>query len=382
VATQVALSLVLLIGAGLLLKSLGKLRSVPRGFVADHVLTVRLNLPENKYGTAPQRAAFAADAAERVQQIPGVAAVGIAPTLPVTGGLNSFGFSLVGKQHPDPNINLSAEKDAVTPGYFRAMGIPLRKGRTFDSRDAANAGPVLLINESGARRFFPDEDPIGRQIGLGSDRAFTIVGVVADVKQYSLTRQAPPHFYTAFAQDPQDELVLFVRTQGEPLNLASGVRDALRRVDPEQPISGMQTMDAVVDASLAERHFTMLLLGCFAGSALVLTCVGLYGAIANLVNQRTREMGVRLALGAARGDIIRMVLGHGLRLASAGLLVGLVASLALTRAMQTLLYEVRPADPITFLSVSFLLTGVAALACWLPARRAARVDPMIALRSE
>ncbi len=381
-AAQIALSLVLLVGAGLLLRSLGRLRAVPSGFEAANVLTLRLHLPENKYATEEQKAAFAASAVGRVASIPGVASAAIAPTLPVSGGLNSYGFNIVGGGAATPGADVSAEKDAVTPDYFRTLGIKVSRGRLIDARDLAGSPPVLLVNETAARRFFGREDPIGRRITFGSDKVWSIIGVVADVRQYSLSQAAPPHFYSSLAQDPQDDLVLFVRAASHPAALAAAARDALRAVDPMLPVSQIQTLDEVVNASLSERRFTIMLLGCFAGSALLLSCVGLYGAVAGVTGRRRREMGVRLALGAVKGDVFRLVVRHGLKLALAGLAAGFLAALPLGRAMRSLLFETAPDDPLTFAGVAALLLVVTVLACWLPARRAANFDPVELLKSE
>ncbi len=382
-AAQIALSLVLLVGAGLLFRSLERLRGVPAGFVADNVLTLRLHLPENKYSTDGQKAAFAGALVERVGSASGVVSAAIAPTLPVSGGMNSYGFNIIGGSDTGKReINLSAEKDAVTPDYFRTLGIKVLRGRAIESRDQAGQPPVILVNETAARKFFGQQDPVGHQITFGSEKMWTIVGVVADVRQYSLAREAPPHFYSPLAQDPQDDLVLFVRAASHPAALAAAARRALREVDPVLPVSQIQTMDEVVNASMSERRVTISLLGCFAGSALLLACVGLYGAVAGLANRRRRELGVRLALGAVKGDIFRLVVGHGLKLALAGLAAGLAAALPFGRAMRSLLFETAPDDPLTFAGVAALLMGVTILASWLPARRAANFDPVELLKNE
>ena len=381
VVSEVALALMLLAGAGLLLKSFFQLKAVNPGFLPANVLTMQLSLPESKYPQGHQQAAFFGQVVQNIEALPGVQSAGVAPTLPLSGGLNSYGFSLDGRAS-QPGDNLSAEHDSVTPRYFRALGIRLLQGRLFTDGDTASSPPVVIINETAARRFFPNENPLGRKVTIAGPEPGEIIGVVEDVKQYALTRESPPHMYSPQTQKPSSGMTLFVRTARTPMSLVSAVRQAVLAVDKDQPVSDVQTMDQVLSESLAQRRFTMLLLGIFGATALLLSAVGIYGVMAYSVTRRTGEIGIRMALGAQRADILGLVFRQGGRLIALGLAVGLLGGLVLTRFLGSMLFGVTAHDPATFAAIAVLLAGVALLACWLPARRAARVDPMVALRAE
>lgn len=377
---EVALSLLLLIGAGLLVRSFTRLLDVAPGFVPDHALTLQLSLANTKYPDNPRRAAFFLRVAERVAALPGVTAAGLAGSLPLNGGVSDQ-FVRVPGWAGDRDPGYDADYDSCTPDYFRAMGIPLRRGRFFTPADFSGTRRVALINETFAKNCFPNEDPIGRQVVYGKD-AYEIVGVVGDVRMRRLNRAITGIVYRAGMGDSWNSASLVVRTAGEPQAVAESVRKAILELDPEQPVANVRTLAEVVARSVGDRRLTALLLGLFACSALALAAVGLYGVVAYAVVQRTREIGIRVALGANRGDVVRLMLSQGMLLVGLGLVLGLAGAFGLTPLLRSMLYEVKPADPVSFAVVSLVLLLVAFLASWFPARRAARVDPMVALRAE
>jgi putative ABC transport system permease protein len=273
---------------------------------------------------------------------------------------------------------------SVTPDYFKAMGIPLRQGRLFDDHDRKDATRVIVINEAMAQRLFPDEDPIGKRITFGSKNPdwYEIVGIVGDTKQYGLDQATTLQTYEPFTQQTFPYMTLVVRTTGDPASFTPAIRGQVLSIDKDQPISGVQTLDHLLSTSIAQQQFSMLLLGIFAVVALVLAAVGIYGVLSYAVTQRTHEIGIRMALGAGRRDVLRLVVGHGMLLTLIGVVAGLAAAFALTRLMTTMLYGVSATDPLTFGVIALLLVTIALVACWIPARRATRVDPMIALRYE
>jgi putative ABC transport system permease protein len=389
VIAEVALSLVLLVGAGLLIRSFVHLLNVDTGFRPERLLTLRVELSQAKVQDPAQAAGFYQQVLERIQALPGVEAASVVNALPIaTPGMRS---SLTFEDQPDspPGQPQLGNNRVVSPDYFRSLGIPLLGGRTLTVQDNASAPPVAVINQSLARRYWGAENPLGKRFKLGVRNAaspwLTVVGVVGDVRQEGLSNAPLPEFYTPFTQAHARMArlrVLAVRTTGDPLALAGAIKSAIWAIDRDQTIYEVQTMDAIVAKWLAPRRFNLVLLGVFAAFALVLAGVGIYGVISYTVTQRTKEIGVRMALGASRLDIVRLVVRQGMLLTAAGIALGLAASLALTRFIAGFLFEVRAYDPLTLIGVTLLLTAVACFACWLPARRAAKVDPLIALRHD
>jgi putative ABC transport system permease protein len=384
IVAEVALALVLLIGAGLLANSFYRLMQVERGFDTTNVLTVNMPLPISKYPQPAQQIAFLQQALERVAQIPGVRAAGLTSTLPFRGG-PATDFEIEGRPLAPGEHEPIADIRIVDANYFRALAIPLRQGREFSERDTATAPRVMVINEEMARQYWPNENPLGRRVTMkdwGDPLTGEIVGIVGNVKADGLTSTVRPMIYWPYPQFPSVFNNLVLRTSGDPLAVVGVVKEQIRALDREQPLSNIQTMEALIAASVAPQRFNTLLLGIFATLALVLAAIGIYGVIAYTVAQRTHEIGVRMALGAGRSDVLRLVVGQGLKLVLGGVAVGLAASFGLTRLLSKLLFGVGATDPLTFVSVSLLLIAVALLACYLPARRAAQVDPLVALRNE
>jgi len=387
VVAQVALSMVLLVGACLLIHSFVRLRQVDGGFDARNVLTMKIALPPARYPQGPQMAAFYDQAVKRIAAMPGVQSAAVCSALPVRPV--RFSPVLVEGQ---PEVPLAARPlmaiQMVSPAYFRTLRVALRQGREFtDGDNAGSAGGtpplVAVVNETLARRFWPHENPIGKHLLLGRmTKPTEVVGVAADVSNLSLAAAPEAEVYLPFAQRPWASMNLILRTAGDPHNWAAAARAAVAAVDRDQPVTAMNSMEEVLSTSTAQRRFSVFLLGVFSTMAMALAAVGLYGAIAYSVAERTGEMGIRMALGATRGDILGMIVGHGLTLALAGLATGAVAALALTRLMSGLLFQVSAADPASFGASALLFTAIAALASYLPARRATRVDPTEALRCE
>jgi putative ABC transport system permease protein len=384
VIAEVSLALVLLIGAGLMIRSFMRLQSVETGFNPENVLTMRLQLPKKNYPEPHQIVNFFKQAQDRIAALPGVQAVGAISYLPLTGGLASRdAFKIAGQPAPLPGQEPGVEVRVITPTYFRAMGIPLLKGRLLDERDVKESR-VLLINETMARRYFPGVDPVGKQMevfwdGSGPDE---IVGVVGDIRESTLNKEPEPAIYWSHAREPYSGMALVVRTSGDASRFATAVQKEIRALDPDQPVSDVRTMKEVIAKSIARPRFNTLLLTIFAGVALVLASVGLYGVMNYSATQRTHEVGIRMALGATRTDIMRLVVGNGMLLTLIGIGIGVAASLLLTRVMASLLFGVTATDVPTFLGVSAVLSAVALIANYIPARRATRVDPVIALRYE
>jgi putative ABC transport system permease protein len=387
VVFQVALALVLLVGAGLMIQSFQRLEATPTGFKPDHLLSVRVPLMSFKYAQGSQAAAFYQNVLARIQAIPGVKSVGMANNLPFTG------FSLAVDFPPPPNAPGGPARTAfvyvrcISPGYFQAMGIPLKKGRDFTGADNQRDAPcVRIVNEAMARRYWPGEDPVGRQVpgACAKNAPALIVGVVADSKWGTLAGQPDSEMYEPYAQHPfASFLVTFaIRTSSNPTSVAAAVRHAVWEVDHDQPVIQIRTMENVISESIWRQHMSASMLGIFAAIALLLSAVGIYGVFSYSVTQRTHEIGIRTALGASRRDILKMVVGEGLLLTLIGVGAGIIAALALTRLLASLLYGIRPRDPLTFVGLSLLLSGVALLASYIPARRATKVDPMEALRYE
>jgi len=385
VVLEVASALVLLVGAGLLIKSFWHLQKVDPGFNPNNALTVSVTLPRSKYPEGTQQVAFFQQLFEKVGALPGVQAAGATNSMPL-GGDYVLAFEIQGRPPLPPGAGQSTNFYAVSADYFKAMGIPLRRGRLLTERDVGNSPHVAVINETMARRMFPNEDPIGKRLtfdtGENNPDWFEIVGIVGDVKQYGLDQVTTMQTYEPYTQQPQSSMRLVVRTAGDPTEQSAAIRNAVLELDKEQPISNIRTLADYLSTSLAQQQFSMILLAVFAAVALLLAAVGIYGVLSYAVTQRTHEIGIRMALGAGRGAVLRLVIGHGVLLTLLGVAIGLAGAFALTRLMTILLYGVTPTDPLTFSLIALLLLVVALLACWIPARRATQVDPLIALRYE
>ena len=387
IAIEVALSFVLLIGAGLLLNSFVRVSSVPPGIRSENALTMRISLPQKKYPDWEHRAAFFDQVIERIDGLPGIEAAAIVQTPPLAGYRPETAFSISGRPL-GPNAIQPVGMDFCTPDFFRAAGIPLLKGRSFTRQDKIGQPRVAIINQALAREYFPNENPLGKRLQLepGRDELYAeweIVGVVGDVRQHGLAEPAKPGVYRPLAFSYfGNGGSLIVKSSSNPLVLVASIRRTVLEVDPNQPVTDVQTLDDVVAKSVAQRRFVLGLIGGFACAALLLAAIGLYGVVAYAVSQRTQEIGIRLALGAARRDIFALVLGEGLKLVGLGIFFGVSAALGLTRVLTNMLYEVRPTDLSTFLGVSLVLSIVALFASWLPARSAMKLDPMEALRDQ
>jgi putative ABC transport system permease protein len=380
---EVALSVVLLVGAGLLFRSFIQLQSVKAGFTPQQVFTARLTPSGPKYKADADYMSFYSQVMQGISALPGVQGVGAINTLPLSKGPTS-GFTIEGGPLLTPDKVPSSNYRGVSSDYFRTMNIPIVQGRAFTERDSANAPPVIIVNQALARRDFPNESPVGKRVSLGRDGKvwWEIVGVAADVRNLELREEASPEFYTSALQDTWTGMSVVARTTVEPASLASEVRRIVAEVDKSAPVSEIQTMEHIVDEAVTQPRFNLFLLGLFGGIALLLSAAGIYGVTAYAVTQRTHEFGIRMALGAQVGDVLRMILGQGLRVIGAGVVIGLAASYALTRLLKTLLFGVSVTDPLTFVVIALGLMFVALLACYIPARRATKVDPLIALRYE
>ncbi len=388
IVSEVALALVLLVGAGLLVRSFFKLRNVSPGFDPENVLTLNVPLPGTRYKEGARTSAFYQRLIERVKALPGVESVGAVSHLPLTGAEELDGFNIEGRPSPDSGENVqTADFRVVSTDYFRAMKIPLLSGRYFTEQDTADAPGVIVIDETLARRFFPNEDPLGKRIdesGSPNGRGFlTIVGVVAGIKHSSLDAEPKPAMYVSYLQSPWLDMTLAVRTGGAGAeNLAGAVRQEVWALDKDQPVARVVTLESLFAKAVAPQRFQMMLVGLFAAVALLLSVVGIYGVMAYSVTQRTHEIGIRMALGAQRGDVFKLLMSQGMTQALVGIVIGLAGAFALTRLMSSLLFGVSATDPLTFGGVALLLAAVALLACYVPARRAMKVDPMVALRYE
>ena len=384
IVSEVALALVLLVGAGLMIQSFERLETAPTGFIPDHLLTVRVPLVKFKHSEGPQSVAFYRNVLERIQAIPGVRDAGMANNLPFTGFHTAVDFPAPPNSAGGP---FYVATRSVSPGYFQAMGIPLKEGRDFTPADNHKDAPcVRIVNEAMVRRYWSGEDPVGKQVpkACRNDAPALIVGRVADSKQGSVDSQVEPEVYLPYGQLPfASFLVTFVvRTASNSTEVAAAVRQAVWEVNHDQPVIQIRTMENVVTESIWREHVSASIMGIFAAIALVLAAVGIYGVFSYSVSRRTHEVGIRAALGATRGDILWLVVGEGLALTLIGVVAGIAAALGLTRLLAGLLYGIRPRDPLTFAALSLLLTGVALLAMYIPARRATKVDPMVALRYE
>ena len=383
VVGEVALALILLSGAGLLMRSFYRLQSMDAGFDPRGVLTFRTNLPGAKYKTDESQAAFYRRALEQIRAIPGVSAAGAAQVFPLSGSDYILDFTQVGKPPVAPGSEPNAAYYAATPGYFSALHIPLKAGRDFNEHDDAGAAPVAVISETMAQQFYRNENPLGQRIQMGnSSKPAEIVGVVGDVRDQELESKGRAAVYEPAAQVPFGSMYFGVRTEGDPAGLISGVRAVMREIDSELPLDAVGTVDALVSTSLSQRRFAMLLMAIFAGLALVLAMVGIYGVISYSVTQATQEIGIRMALGAGRGHVLRIVLSYAGLLMAAGLAAGIGASLLTGRFLATQLFEIKTTDPLTLAAVALTLTATGLAASMIPAWRAMRVDPLVALRNE
>jgi predicted permease len=372
VVAEIALAFVLLIGAGLLLRAFLRLQATPTGLVAENVLTLHITggADARRYGEIEQR----------IEEIPGVSAAGLTQFLPLQNWDWLAHFTIAGRPAEIPSRLPVAELRYVTPGYFRALGIPLRKGRGLTGRDTPDAPRVVLINEALARRYFPNENPVGRQTDRG-----TVVGVVGDVRQAGLDRPPVPEIYYPVAQNvaqTDSGMVVVVSAKLPPERLVSAVRAAIHEVDPGQTVFNIKAMQRVIADSMSDFELYLWLIGLFAALAVTLAAAGIYGVVSYTATLRTHELGIRMALGAAAGDVLRLILRRTLLLAGGGILLGAAGALAATRVLAKLLFEVKPTDPATFASVAALIACMALMAALLPARRASKVDPVEALRYE
>ena len=386
VVSELAIAVVLLVGAGLLIQSLWRLRQVSPGFQSANLLTFVVGIPEVRYPTEKQNPFFR-DLVARIQALPGVTSASSVIPVPLSGDLFRISFETEGRPVAKGD-QPSADFFAISNDYFKTLGVTMLKGRTFDERDNEKAPGVIIVNQAFAEKHFPNEDPVGKRIkpGISTTEAKPdwrlIVGVVADVRNRNLTSELRPGYFVPQAQAPFNQMTMIVRTTGDPHGLVSAVRNEVHGMDPELPVFNVKTMDEYISATVAAPRFNTTLLGIFASVALVLTIVGLYGVMSYSVAQRTNEIGIRMALGAQTRDVLRLIVSQGFKLVLLGLGIGLVGAFAVMRVISSLLFGVTSNDPLTFVTVALLLALVALLACYIPARRATRLDPLSALRYE
>ena len=386
VVSEVAMALVLLISATLLIKSFVRLLEVKPGFNPANVLSIEVqlpNLPPSRYAKDEEQTAFFQQLTERIKTLPGVEGVGAVLSMPLTGAFESTDVILPGSESLSDAERPEADYTTVTPDFFATMQIPLLKGRQFSSEDTKDRPGMIIVNDAFAQRLWPNEGALGKRFTVGFEKEpREIVGVVGNIKQTSLDAQTRPAMYLPHLQSPNAGMTLLVRTTGDPLGMASAVREQVRAIDKDVPVTHIQTMEQVFAASVAQQRFSMLIVGLFASLALMLATVGIYGVMAYSVAQRSHEIGVRMALGARTGQVLRLILKDGMALALMGVATGLAGAFALTRLITTLLFGVTPNDATTLIAVSLTVLGVALVACYIPARRAAKVDPLVALRYE
>jgi putative ABC transport system permease protein len=383
VVIEVVFALMLLGGAGLLARSFMQLAHVDPGFNPENATLLRLSLPQKKYAKPEQQNAFVDALLERVKVLPGVQAAGVTHSMPLVSDY-VLGFNIEGRPAIAPSDLPNTNYYTVTPDYFKAMGIRLLRGRMFTPQDDAKAPRVAIINETMARQHFPNEDPIGKRINItnGPDTWREIVGIVGDIKQYGVDKATSAQSYEPFAQVPFSSVNVVVRTNGSPAALLGALRPAVYSVDKDQPIGAIRPLEEIMADSIARQRFAMTLLSVFSAVALVIAAIGIYGVMAYNVVQRTGEFGIRMALGAQRGDVLRLVLTQGGKLIGLGLVIGLAATLALSRAMGSMLFNTSAYDPLTLAKITLLLAAVALVACFFPANRATKVNPIEALRTE
>ena len=386
VVSEIAMTLVLLVCAGLLMRTVVRLRNVDTGFSAPNVLAMNIGLPGIKYPKPENQIAFLKQVTERIKSLPGVKLVGTTSVLPLSDNFDGRGLAV--EDHPKPRgEEITVDLYVASPDYLRAMEIPLIKGRPITEQDTSDSAKIALINNTMARQLWPNEDPLGKRIKFPGNEKNpqpwrTIVGVVKDVSQYALDKKPPMQIYLPFVQQPMSVNTIVVRTDGEPTGLITAVRREIQAVDKDQAVFNVTTIEQLMGDSIANRRFFMLLLLVFAVLALTLASVGIYGVMSYVASQRTHEIGIRMALGAQTGHVLKLIIGKGMALALIGVTAGLAGALALTRLMSGLLFGVSATDALTFVVVSSGLTLVALLACYIPARRATKVDPLVALRYE
>jgi predicted permease len=388
VVVETALAVILLAGAGLLIRSFSRLQNVSPGFEPEHAVTFKLQLPENRYSTEDKLRGFTGALMDRLRQLPGVESAGATVAgMPFGGSVDVLTFSVAGRPPAPVDKEEAIRIGTATPEFFKALGLRVVRGRGFTPQDRAGAPQVVVINEAAVRKHFPGEDPLGHRIDLGWTvddvrRGGEIVGVVADFKQDALEREIEPQVFLPYDQAPLESLSVVLRTRSDSQTLVSAIGSQVRALDPDLPVYGLQPLSELVATSTSQSRFYMLLLGGFAGIALLLAAVGIYGVIAYAVRQRTQEIGIRMALGASRDRVMGMVVRQGLTLALLGAAAGLLGAFLATRGLRSLLYEVSVSDPMTYVGVAAVLIAVAAVASYLPARRAARTEPQLALRGE
>jgi putative ABC transport system permease protein len=385
VVAEIALSLMLLVGAGLMLKSFAKLQRSDFGFNPERVLTVQVLLPFPKYTEAAKRLQFLDQSLQRIEALPGVEAAGATNFLPLTGFWGTLSFALEGQPASNPGDEPEADNRTASPNYFRTMGIGLKEGREFTEQDRDGSKKVLLVNETLARKLGSGESPVGKRLNLGDANQpdwWEVVGVVKDIKSFGLEKETHAEIFRPFAQVPFPIMAFTIRATNDPLALAAAVRKEIWSVDPDQPLFKVIGLEQLAAESVTIRRVSIILLGVFAALALLIAAVGIYGVMSYTVMQRTGEIGIRMALGAKQSDVVRMVVGQGSLLAFTGVGFGLIAAFLVARLISSLLYGVSAADPLTFVTAPLISVAAALLACYLPARRAARVDPMVALRNE
>jgi predicted permease len=384
---EVALSVVLLVGAGLLFRSFMQLQSVDAGFSTEQLLTARLAPAGAAYRRDADYIAFYSKVMERIAAVPGVNSVGSINNLPLGKGLTA-GFRIEGREVQTRDKWPGANYRSVSPDYFRTMKIPVSQGRVFNDRDVEGAPLVMIVNQALARRDFPNEDPVGKRINLGNNTPdgqpvwWEIVGVAGNVRNMELKDEAVPEFYLSSLQDTFANMFVLIRSSIEPSAVVPALRSAVEEVDRTAAVSDVKTMEHIVNEAVTQPRFNFFLVGLFSSIALLLSAAGIYGVTAYSVSQRTQEFGIRMALGAQAGDVLKMILRQGMGLIAAGIGIGLLAAFGLTRLLRTLLFGVSATDPLTFVAITLLLTVVALVACYIPARRATKVDPLVALRYE
>jgi putative ABC transport system permease protein len=388
VVTEIALAQVLLVGAVLLAISYVRVTQINPGFNPDRVLTAKIAPSNKKYPDSKSRSTFYTTVLEHLQGLPGVESAGMVMNLPLTGSSMNRGFRVEGRPVPKADENVTMDFQIVSPGYFSTLEIPIKQGRGVNASDTETSEPVIVINDTMARRYWPNEDPVGQRMAIGEsskDTSWrTIVGVVSDNRHASLSEPPVPTAFIAYRQDLESwpRMGFVIKSKTDAASLTSVVRKELAEIDRAQPVYAIEPMENLLRTSVAQRRFIMLLLGSLSAIALALAMVGVYGVISFSVSERTQEIGIRMALGARAADVLRMVLGQGMRVALIGIVIGLGAAFALTRLLSSLLFEVSPTDPRTFSIVAGLLGGIALFACFIPARRATKVDPLVALRYE